>query len=268
MRYFIKLSMALFCAVACILPVGSEASELVSLKTRPGVTQHFILIEPDQTVASVIVFAGGHGNLGLKTQSGLPTMKWGKNNFVVRTRHRLAAQGFTVAVVDAPSDKKGKKGMRGGFRNSKKHVIDIDQVIRFLRNKKDAPVWLVGTSRGTESATRIAISSSETPDGLVLTSSMSIPNKSGTAVTQMELDRIQIPTLIVAHREDGCKHTPPKGAETIKKALSNAQRAEVKYFSGGKKPKSKPCQALSAHGFFGIEDDVVSEIARFIKTNR
>lgn len=41
-------------------------------------------------------------------------------------------------------------------------------------------VQLIGTSRGTESATHIAINSQQRPDGLVLTSSMSKPNAKGT----------------------------------------------------------------------------------------
>ncbi len=267
MTYQTKLSILLFCIITFIISAQSQAAELISLETRPGVNQNFILIKSDKPTANVILFAGGHGNLKLTSLLGVPSMGWGKTNFVVRSRDKFAKHGFMVAVVDAPSDKKGKKGMRGGFRNSKKHVADIDKVIAYLRKENKAPVWLVGTSRGTESATRVAISSAEKPDGLILTSSMSRPNKGGMSVTDMELNKIKIPTLIVAHRDDKCRHTPPGGAEEIKNGLSNAQTIEVKYFSGGKRPKSGPCKPLSAHGFFGIEDDAVNTIAHFIKTN-
>jgi dienelactone hydrolase len=260
-----KLLIFLYLAIIIFISTQSQAAELISLNTRPGVSQTFIYIKSDKPSASIILFAGGHGNLKLSTSSGMPSIGLGKNNFLVRTRNKFANNDFAVAVVDAPSDKKGKEGMKEGFRNSKEHVIDIDKVIAYLREENNIPVWLIGTSRGTESATRVAISSAEKPDGLILTSSMTRPNKGGKSVTEMELYKIKIPTLIVAHLNDKCKQTPPDGAEAIKNSLLDAKRIEVKYFSGGEIPKSDPCKALSEHGFFGIEDDVINAIAKFIK---
>jgi len=257
-------------ALALLLLLGSVASnaaELVTLKTRPGVDQKFILIKPDKRVAIVILFAGGKGALNLSSFLGSPTINWGKNNFLVRTRNMFAKHGFLVAVVDAPSDQKSKTGMLGGFRDSMVHVEDIDHVINQLRKQADVPVWLIGTSRGTESATNIAIHSRQHPDGLVLTSSMSVPNSKGTAVTEMDLKRITIPTLVVANTDDRCPKTPPKGAEKIARMLSNTKKVEVKMFSGGDAPISEPCQAMSYHGFLGIEDKVVDFISGFIKSN-
>ena len=247
--------------------IVSHAAELVTLKSRSGIDQNFILIKPDNPVASVILFAGGKGALNLSSFFGSPTINWGRNNFLVRTRDMFAKHGFLVAVVDAPSDHKTKRGMLGGFRNSMDHVEDIDHVIKYLREKADVPIWLVGTSRGTESVANIAINSKQYPAGLVLTSSMSVPNSKGTVVTEMDLEHITIPTLVVANTEDGCPKTPPEGAEQIARMLINAKKVEVKMFSGGDSPISKPCKAMSYHGFLGIEDNVVDFISGFIKSN-
>ena len=89
---------------AASAPAHAASSELVSIQTPRGVKQAFILIKPDKPVASVILFAGGHGALGLKSAS---SMSWGAGNFLVRSRDKFAAHGFLVAVVDAPSDKSG-----------------------------------------------------------------------------------------------------------------------------------------------------------------
>ncbi len=263
----IVLLIILFCFIQAFFPAQGHASELISLETRPGVTQRFILIKPNNPVASVILFAGGHGNLKLSNASGMPDIGWGKNNFLVRTRDVFAEHGFMVAVVDAPSDKKGKRGMLGGFRNTEEHVTDIDAVISYLKNKAPVPVWLVGMSRGTESAARVAISSQEKPDGLVLTSSMTEPNQDGAAVTELALDKITIPTMIIAHSDDMCKHSPSKGADEIKQKLTRAPKILVTYFSGGDRPKSGPCKALSAHGFLGIEDELVKVIGHIIQAD-
>jgi len=47
----------------------------------------------------VILFAGGHGALGLKSASA---MRWGEGNFLVRSRDEFSAHNLMVAVVDAP----------------------------------------------------------------------------------------------------------------------------------------------------------------------
>ncbi len=89
-------------------------------------------------------------------------------------------------------------------------------------------------------------------------------NSDGRPVTDLPLDRIRVPTLVVAHEDDECWATPPDGAERIAKGLVNAPKVAVKMFSGGDEPRSTPCTALSAHGFLGIEQDVVAAIAAFI----
>ena len=246
-----------------ILSIHTYAAELISLDTRQGVQQKFILIKPEKPVASVILFAGGHGMLGLEGQSDI---SWGRNNFLVRTRDLFVGKDFIVAVVDAPSDHQEKPGMFFGFRDSNEHVIDIDHVIQYLKKQADFPVWLVGTSRGTESAATIAIDSKQNPHGLILTSSMSVENDNGTALTEMALDKITSPTLIVAHEADGCRVTPPEGAQEIKEMLTKAKKVEVKMFSGGDET-GRPCKAKSYHGFLDIEEKVINYIANFIKSN-
>jgi len=73
--------------------------------------------------------------------------------------------------------------------------------------------------------------------------------------------------LIISHKEDKCEETPAADAPRLKAALVNSPKAEVMYFTGGKKPREKRCWGLSAHGFYGIEDQVVTAIAEFIKSN-
>ena len=258
----------LLLAGSLLLAVASAYADeqLVSLSPRPGVEQRLLLIKNPAAKASVILFAGGKGALKLSKSGCGVDIAWGKSNFLVRTRQQFADQGFMVAVVDAPSDHQGSRGMLDGFRTFAEHVTDIDAVIAELRQRANVPVWLVGTSRGTESAVHIAIHSKQQPHGLVLSSSISEPNSKGTAVTEMELAKIAVPTLIVAHKQDACSITPPEGAEKIKAALVNSKKVEVVYFDGGR-TKGNPCKAKSHHGYLGIEETVVQRIAEFINNN-
>lgn len=262
------MSRKLIAASLLLCALNAQAEQLVTLDTRPGVQEKYILIEPEKPVASVILFAGGKGALGLSSFFGSPSIGWGKNNFLVRSRDLFAKAGLMVAVVDAPSDRQSKKGMYvGGYRTSAEQLTDMDKVIADLRKRSDVPVWLVGTSRGTESATYLAIHSKQHPAGLVLTSPMSVSNRKGTAVTEMALNAVKIPTLIVVNQDDACRYTPPSGAQQIARRLTAAPKVEVKRVSGGDTPRSKPCRSKSYHGFFGIEPEVVKTIADFIKTH-
>lgn len=239
---------------------ANAGEETEQLSPRAGVTLNFSLIVPANPVASVILFPGGNGKIGISSY-GIEN----EGNFLVRTRDMFADRDMIVAVVDAPSDRQGQKGMLSGFRTSSEHLTDIDAVIDYLQKKAAVPVWLIGTSRGTESAAHVAIHTNRKIGGVVLTASVTESNSKGTAVTKMNLGKIQAPVLIASHKKDECHVTPPRGAKKIKAALTSAQVAEIKFYTGGSKPESKPCKARSPHGFFGIEEAVVGDIVQFIK---
>ena len=261
-----RICVFVFWTIAC--SSVAQAEELVSLLSpRPDVALKLLVLPADKPIVAVILFAGGHGAIGLSASAGGPSIGWGKNNFLVRTRGDFARAGLMVAVVDAPSDQSSNTGMLGGFRASKEHAQDIEAVVRYLKGRADVPAWLVGTSRGTESAANAAI---RVPGvaGLVLTSSLTRPNKNGVEVLAMKLEDIRVPTLVVAHQDDECEHTPPADAPRLAKRLVNSPRVELKMLHGGKPAKSAACEALSAHGFFGIEQEAVDTIVQFIKSAR
>jgi pimeloyl-ACP methyl ester carboxylesterase len=266
-----KKGLSAFC-LAMFLTTGAGAephnTTLVSVRTPRGAKQAFILIRPEKPVAAVILFAGGHGALGLRSAS---KMAWGAGNFLVRSRNLFADQGLMVAVVDAPSDRQA--GMNAIFRMSRSHADDIGTITAYLKKQAAVPVWLVGTSMGTFSAAGGAIAARDT-DGLVLTSTITraktewrIAKSHRNGVASMALPRVTLPTLIVSHRKDGCDITPAADASKLEARLTKSPKVEVALLDGGSKPQSEPCQAKSQHGFLGIEALAVATIARFIKTN-
>jgi hypothetical protein len=76
-----------------------------------------------------------------------------------------------------------------------------------------------------------------------------------------------VPTLIVHHKNDKCKNTPLIRVKELKREMVNCPKVELIIFSGGKFPDSGPCYPLSQHGFYGIENRVIENIAGFIKEN-
>ena len=254
--------------LALIAPAAAQQADLVSIVTPRGVAQSFILIEPENPVAAVILLVGGHGALGLKS----PTeMDWGERSFLVRTREKFAAQKLIVALVDAPSDR--EDGMDAAFRMGNAHAGDIDAVGGYIKQLADVPVWAVGTSTGTWSAAWNAIAA-DNIDGLVLTSTITKPRPHWKlaqthpdGVASLPLDEVLLPTLILAHVEDTCDTTPPDGVSKLRDRLTNAQPVEVVMLKGGEPNPAEACEAMSRHGFLGIEDEAVGAIVKFITAN-
>jgi hypothetical protein len=252
-------------ALVVMLALAGEAQaqvaeQAVDIPTRPGVTQRMVVLSPKDPKAAVVLLAGGHGGLQIAPDG---KFKWGAGNFLVRTRQMFADQGLFVVVVDAPSDRQSPPYL-AGFRNSPQHVADIRAVIAWVRNQAHVPVWLVGTSRGTESAAFAAtqLAGSDGPDGLVLTSTILTDTKE-VPVTAMPLGNLQIPVLVVQHVQDGCKHCSYADAPRLMEALTHVPKKQLLPINGGVS-QGDPCEAWAYHGFNGVEKEVVGQIGSWI----
>lgn len=241
----------------------AAADRAVDIPTRPEVVQRFLFISPEKPKASLILFAGGDGGLDISRDGDIRFLT---SNFLVRSRQLFADKGFAVAVVDAPSDRQSK-GL-AGFRQKPEHVADIKAVIAWLRQQNNVPVWLVGTSRGTQSAAFIATQltvGQGGPDGLVLTSTILSDDK-GRPVPEMPLETIAIPVLVVHHEQDGCRHCSYSLIPSLMKKLTGTKRKDLATFTGGK-DQGDSCQAFAHHGFNGLEIHVLGRIADWIALN-
>lgn len=238
----------------------SPNTRLVSVTGREGATQPFLVINPPQVQASVILFAGGDGYLGLDESGGIRSLS---GNFLVKMRNTFVQQGMLVALVDTPSD----RNSLDRFRSSRAHAVDIRAVIRWLHQQAHAPVWLVGTSRGTISTAAVAAQlDNEGPDGIVLTSTLFGPSRNGT-VFNADLKAIRLPVLLVHHKNDGCSATPYRSAAGFTEKISAATKVELITIEGGSGNIGDVCGAKSAHGFLGLETEVVGLISDWIKAN-
>ncbi len=252
------MALALLAAWA---PAALATDEVQAIPTRRGVTQPFVLVRPPgDPVASVILFAGGDGALGLRAGA----IKGLGGNFLVRNRERFARHGLLVAVPDAPSDHKNLDR----FRTSADHAADIRVLIAALRALAPAPVWLVGTSMGTVSAAGVAarLRAEGGPDGIVLTSTVTrYSREHGDSVDEVRVKDIAVPTLLVHNRDDACPASRYGDALLLLPDFAKTPRHELLTFEGGDPPQSPPCEAASAHGYLGLEAKVVKAIADWIK---
>ena len=232
---------------------------------------------PPYVFPIVILLAGGNGVLSL-SRHGWATMLQG--NFLIRSRDHFLANDLKVVLLDAPSNHSGSDGLNNQ-RLTDENAKLVGIVIKKLRSSfPGRPIWLVGTSTGTLSAVNAAskLTGAVRPDGIVLTSLITTtePNFSlpveHASVFKAELSMIHVPTYVVSHRQDSCPRSLGSAfgghPEAILDALTGvaSDKKELKEFDGGGNV-GPACEAFAYHGFNGIEDDVVRNIAAFIKAN-
>ncbi|MEO6017220.1 MAG: alpha/beta hydrolase [Polaromonas sp.] len=245
------------------LAAAQTTSRVVDIPTRAGVTQRLLVLTPPEPKAVAILFAGGQGGLLLGASGD---MQYGKGNFLIRARQLFVDQGLQVVIVDTPSDRQSPPYL-GGFRQTPEHLADIKAVMAWTRAQNGLPVWLVGTSRGTQSAAAIAVATSSDkaagPDGLVLTSTILTEERGNRSVPDMALDTLAIPVLVVHHEQDGCKNCAFSNVPAMMNKLTAAPRKQLLAFRGGSS-RGDPCEAFAYHGYNGLEADVVAQTAQWM----
>ncbi|MGH6693311.1 MAG: alpha/beta hydrolase [Gammaproteobacteria bacterium] len=245
-------------ALALLAATGAVGAEdIVTLASREGVTQSFLLSSPPagKARAVAILFAGGAGKVDLERESARALLDRG--NFLVRSRRLFAGQGIAAAVVDAPSDQ--PRGMEDDFRLGAAHAADAGRVVADLRSRfPGLPVFLVGTSRGAISAAAAGKRLGPGVDGVVLTATVFLASRRQPGLSGFDFASFPTPLLLVHHVDDGCEYSPHSAAKRL------ADRYPLVSVSGGPPAQSKPCEAMSPHGFLGREVDTVDAIAKWM----
>ena len=249
-----------FLSILGLILIGSSvfaAEKLVQLDIgRGGATMPVYVMSNSSAKATVILFPGGNADTG-KLSFDRP----GSNNFLSRTRDIFQAEGFNVIVVYRPTD---LGDLDTDYRISKQHLDEIEKVIAFSKKEFNAPVWLVGTSRGTVSVTAAAIAlGNNSIDGVVLTSSVTARKNNG--VGSQEIAAIKVPVLVVHHQNDECKICVPADAAKIVGQLNPSVIGKYIEVSGGYGPAGNPCEAKHWHGYINYEKETVKLIADWIK---
>lgn len=260
MKQMVRNGLAFVLWILASLAYADAEPKVVDIPTRPGVTQRLLVLAPPSPKAAAILFAGGHGGLQISPEG---TLGWGTGNFLIRARQLFVDQGLLTVVIDAPSDRQSPPYL-AGFRHAAEHTADVQAVIAWVRQQSGLPVWLVGTSRGTQSIAAAAtrLSRTDGPDGLVLTSTI-LTDPKAPPVTAMPLEKLSIPVLVVHHELDGCSHCAYSDIPALMQKLEGLPRKQLVSFRDGVS-RGDPCQAMAYHGFNGIDSDVVGQIAAWM----
>jgi pimeloyl-ACP methyl ester carboxylesterase len=248
---------AVAAVLAALVTGRAEARDVVAVTPRDGVTQTYLLATPAGDARAIaLLFPGGNGKTNLPSIAG--RLQLARGNFLVRSRRQFVDRGVATAVLEVPSDK--ANGMDDDFRLGRRHATDVAAVVADLKARvPGAPVFLVGTSRGSVSAAAVAARIGDAVAGAVLTSSMFRPagprsTEPGPGLSRFDFATLKVPVLLVHHRDDGCAASPYVEAYLL------AKRFPLVSVKGGESPRSSPCEALSAHGYLGQEAATITAI--------
>jgi len=239
--------------------VAAAAEDLLSIPTRPGITQPLLLAVPTEPRAIAVLFTGGDGIADLASLKD--RFELARGNFLIRARKHLVEHQVATAVLSVPSDQ--ASGMGDDFRTSDAHAADVRAVIAELNRRHPAlPVYLVGTSRGTVSAAYVGRTLAPEIAGIVLTATVTAPNKRRLpemGLSGFDYASLKSRVLLVHHQDDGCYVSPYRGVRAL------AERFPLITVTGGLPARSDPCQALSPHGFIGQEAKTMAAIAAWMQ---
>jgi dienelactone hydrolase len=262
------LSAALLLAVAVLSgnPALAQKEDVVEIASR-NQRVRALLLTPARPAGSVILLAGGHGNLALGKDGSIG---WGAGNQLVRTRAAYSGSGFATLVPDIAPDLKQGSGGVAGYRWSERYARDIGALIAHMRSIAE-PVYLIGTSRAALSVAKAAVDLSTgptRPDAVVVTSGMLIHISTAQPSAERNvgrLERVRQPILLVYHEKDGCPYTPAASAAKAKTLFRGAKTVDVVLLQGGSAGRGDPCEARSHHGFEGQDAEVVKTVTDWLR---
>jgi hypothetical protein len=214
-------------------------------------------------LAAVVLLEGDDGTVTLGGTSEDPQIQ--SEGFLARNVDAFAAQGLLVALVGVPSDR--ATGVDISYRISSQQSDDVAAVVAWIDARASLSVWVLGMSLGSYSAANSAVRLNGVVDGFAVCSASTAPTGGPLpgGLLDMNLDQITIPSLVVGHQDDTCPGTPPTGVAAIAGGLTSSRSITQKIFTGGSPAMSQPCGPKSAHGYFGIDDEVVAFMAGVIR---
>ena len=260
-------SIFLILAIAYFLIWSGElfAQDIIHREVRPGSSHSLLLLEPTtKPQHAVILFAGGSGMVEFQKDGSISRMR---SNFLVRARKLFVNNGLLVGIYSMPKDADD-----WDFRLSIKHAEDVGGLVREIKLRYEVDVWLVGHSRGAISVANagLKLEGLQKPTGLIFAASVvDTGNRGQPKVTDIDVKDINIPSLVIHHRDDSCYVTLYSDAKDFFKKLTSSPRKKLVAMDGGEAGwEEYACKSKSHHGFLGIEKETVKRISDWITSAR
>jgi pimeloyl-ACP methyl ester carboxylesterase len=245
-----------FIVVAGATHAQAPLERVIDFLSPAGGHQRVLFVVPPKPKAAIVMLPGGSGNIGL-TRGGHIRHH---NNFLVRSIGLWNARGYAVLIPDAIDG----SDLRG-LRSSPPYAQLVARIVDFAHDQVAVPVFLLGTSQGSIAAMNGAAHAPlEGLAGVILAESVSVLGSSRETVFDADPQEVRVRALVLANQDDRCDVAPPSMAPQIATAMTHSPDVKVEMISGGVSKSSQDCGPLSPHGYYGIEEQVVSVIDNWI----
>ena len=257
-RYEICALILLFFVAVFCPSSRAEVIAVPALRAKEGLAQvtYTLLYAAKTPKATLLFIPGGPGSFGLG-----PQHKDLRNHSTLMLRELALSTDLraeiNVVIFDNPTKMDlGHRGVQPRYGDD--HLERIEDIVQFYKNKMGVPVWLMGHSNGTISATEYINRSGQNAQsvaGLILSGSRA----------EITIDKkINLPLLMMHHETDQCAGTPYATAQRNYAKLKDLDSAvsEFKTISGGE-AAGNPCSD-GFHMYRGAYSEASRQIEAFI----
>ncbi len=248
--------------------IGSPSYMLLSTvrKTLNGadVSIDYMVHEPVVSPKGIVLLiAGGQLDAELSVDKDNHILSAG-DDFLVRSAHLFAAQGYKVVTMSHPSDRADDVGSDteddayDDYRNSMRHAVDVSTIIN-TENQNGLPVFISGTDRGAISAMSLNTMANAMDLTSPITSGVYVPINSA----HFDFNNANLNIYLAWHVNDACSVSTPTDTENLRDELMAAGvNVQSNIFAGGfdHPAQTNPCHNDTVHSFFGIASGLVDRI--------
>jgi hypothetical protein len=216
---------------------ASAADELVTVTPSLSGKFNYVLTtrSPGKIAYGVILMPGGSGRMEPHME-GTKIAFSGGGNFLIRSRELFADPQVVAASTDA--------------------TTTSDRILAIVRDLEGrygkVEIYVIGTSRSTESTMALSRPLDGQVAGFIHSSSMS-------SISSFDPRGLRSRHLIVLHRQDACRVTSPSAGVSS----HNKYGADLIEMEGGKST-GDDCEAYAHHGYYGIERETVDKMKAWI----
>lgn len=222
------------------------------ISAAPTLTMYW----PGKDAKALLVFIpGGEGYIGLKL--GQTDHRFQFYQMLKRlTNPALTSGKFDVVLLDSPAELSPRQ-IYPSARAASDHMVRIESVVRFYKEKTGLPVWVMGHSNGGISLTAL-VKYLQKDDKMNLVAGII---SSGARSETYFKPPLNLPVLVLHHQQDGCSHTLTKAASenfALVKAFNKAG-TELVWLTSGEPESRDPCRS-GFHMYYGASDEAAKVI--------
>ena len=249
-------------ASAEVIPVASNPASNPASSGAQDFTQTMFW-KSANSLAVLILIPGGDAHLGLRAdQTDLRHQFY--QTLKSLTNPQLSAGNIDVVIFDSPTsldlNSKGYPASRG----TDDHMVRIDSVVRYYREKLNKPVFLMGHSNGAVSVTEYLryVERNDKPRllrGLIYSSARSL------AYFKPPID---LPVQFIHHGNDGCPSSLLSAAQSNFENVKGWNKSETVFtvVTSGEAEGGSPCSS-GFHMYNKAGQEVVRIIENFVGRN-